>query len=171
MPQMGISVSEGTILEWRKRPGDWIEADETIADVTTDKVDVEIPAPAGGRLESIRVEAGETVAVGTVLAEIDAAARPGEAHPDEDHAPEATPQAAEEKAPEPSGEDRSGFYSPVVRRIADKHNIDLGLVEGTGVGGRVRKRDVLAFIENGETAEPVKEERPLHIESPYRPDE
>src|SRR3954453_8611504 len=141
MPKMGISVSEGTILEWRKRPGDWIEADETIADVTTDKVDVEIPSPASGRLESIKVEVGETVAVGTVLAEIDAGARPGEAHPDEDQAPAAACPPAAEKAPEPSGEDRSGFYSPVVRRIADKHDIDLSQVEGTGVGGRVRKRD------------------------------
>jgi len=167
---MGISVSEGTILEWRKRPGDWIEADETIADVTTDKVDVEIPSPASGRLASIKVEPGETVAVGTVLAEIDSGAKPGEAHPDEDHGAKRPAPATEEKAPESSSEDRSGFYSPVVRRMADKHDVDLSQVEGTGVGGRIRKRDVLAFLENGEAAEPAKVERPLHIESPYRPD-
>ena len=77
MPQMGISVSEGTILEWRKQPGDWVEADETIADVTTDKVDVEIPSPASGRLARILVEPGETVAVGAPIAEIDAGARAG----------------------------------------------------------------------------------------------
>ena len=62
MPQMGVSVAEGTIVEWRKRPGDWVEADETVCDVTTDKVDVEIPSPASGRLERILVEPGETVA-------------------------------------------------------------------------------------------------------------
>ena len=173
MPQMGISVSEGTILEWRKRPGDWIEADETIADVTTDKVDVEIPSPASGRLASVKVEPGETVAVGTVLAEIDAGARPGEAHPDEEHEAAAPAPVTETDTPAPPAADgdRSKFYSPVVRRIADKHNVDLDQVEGTGVGGRVRKRDVLAFLENGETAEPARQERPLHIESPYRPDE
>src|SRR5690349_15782038 len=84
MPKMGISVSEGTILEWRKQPGDWVEADETIADVTTDKVDVEIPSPATGRVAKLIVEAGDTVEVGTVIAEIDSDASPGQAHPDED---------------------------------------------------------------------------------------
>src|SRR5215208_5809468 len=102
MPKMGISVSEGTILEWRKQPGDWVEADETIADVTTDKVDVEIPSPASGRVTKLLVEAGGTVDVGTAIAEIDAAASPGQAHPDEDH------------TPEPDETDRSGFISPVV---------------------------------------------------------
>ena len=86
MPKMGISVSEGTILEWRKQPGDWVEADETIADVTTDKVDVEIPSPASGRLAKIVVEAGDTVPVGEPIAEIDEGARAGEAHPDEETA-------------------------------------------------------------------------------------
>src|SRR5215210_5086222 len=120
MPKMGISVSEGTILEWRKQPGDWVEADETIADVTTDKVDVEIPSPASGRLARIVVEAGDTVPVGETIAEIDPAAQPGQAHPDESHEPETAAPKAE------SGEtDRSAFYSPVVRRIADKHGIDL----------------------------------------------
>ena len=71
MPKMGISVSEGTIVEWRKQPGDWIEADETIADVTTDKIDVEIPSPAGGIVARLVVEAGESVEVGAVIAEID----------------------------------------------------------------------------------------------------
>src|SRR6476659_6057227 len=88
MPQMGISVADGTILEWHKRPGDWVEADETVCDVTTDKVDVEIPAPAAGRLAEIHVEPGETVAVGTVLATLDTGAQPGEAHPEESDAGE-----------------------------------------------------------------------------------
>lgn len=158
MPQMGISVAEGTILEWRKRPGDWVEADETVCDVSTDKVDVEIPSPASGRLERILVEPGETVSVGTPLAELDTAAAPGEAHPEESHS---------EESPEV---DRSRFYSPVVRRIAAEHGIDLERVEGTGVGGRVRKADLLLFLENGGATEErgEREERPLHTESPYQ---
>ncbi len=167
MPKMGISVSEGTILEWRKQPGDWIEADETIADVTTDKVDVEIPSPATGRVINLIVEAGETVDVGTAIAEIDSASSPGQAHPVEDRPP--GPES-EETADE---SDRSGFISPVVRRIADKHGIDLERVEGTGIGGRIRKRDVMGHVSNGH-AKPEAEPRAqpvLHSESPYRPDE
>jgi pyruvate/2-oxoglutarate dehydrogenase complex dihydrolipoamide acyltransferase (E2) component len=160
MPQMGVSVAEGTIVEWRKRPGDWVEADEPICDVSTDKVDVEIPCPASGRLERILVEPGETVSVGTPLAELDTAAAPGEAHP-------------EESRSEPSEVDRSRFYSPVVRRIAVEHGIDLERVEGTGVGGRVRKADLMGLLEDGaakeERGEPeTREERPMHIESPYQ---
>ncbi len=175
MPQMGISVAEGTILEWRKRPGDWVEADESICDVSTDKVDVEIPSPASGRLERILVEPGETVSVGTPLAELDTAAAPGEAHPEESH--EAHAVEAPEGNPEETPEvDRSRFYSPVVRRIAAEHGIDLERVEGSGVGGRVRKADLIAFLENGGAREAPKRdreehgERPMHTESPYRPE-
>ena len=198
MPKMGISVSEGTILEWRKRPGDWVEADETICDVTTDKVDVEIPSPASGRLAKIVAEPGDTIPVGEAIAEIDTEAKPGESHPDEEH-PEASAEGSDgpaagsvaetsSEAPDraaagpvaesqpdsapPAGEnDRSTFYSPVVRRIADKHGVDLEQVQGTGIGGRVRKKDVLAFVESGGAAAEAPAERPLHIESPYKPDE
>jgi 2-oxoglutarate dehydrogenase dihydrolipoamide succinyltransferase (E2 component) len=203
MPKMGISVSEGTILEWRKRPGDWVEADETICDVTTDKVDVEIPSPASGRLAKIVAEPGDTVPVGEPIAEIDTDAKPGESHPDEEgsdrsaagpvaetqeanvsaagpvaetqpRASSASRPAASAGAPvsaPPAGDaDRSSFYSPVVRRIADKHGVDLAQVQGTGVGGRVRKKDVLAFVESGGAAE-APAEKQLHIESPYKPDE
>jgi 2-oxoglutarate dehydrogenase complex dihydrolipoamide succinyltransferase (E2) component len=170
MPKMGISVSEGTILEWRKRPGDWVEADETICDVTTDKVDVEIPSPASGRLAKIVAETGDTVPVGEPIAEIDSAAKPGESHPDESSNGSAAGPVAEAPPPGDGEADRSRFYSPVVRRIAEKHGVDLEQVEGTGIGGRVRKKDVLAFIDGGsETAAP--KERPLHIESPYKPEE
>jgi 2-oxoglutarate dehydrogenase dihydrolipoamide succinyltransferase (E2 component) len=171
MPQMGVSVAEGTIVEWSKRPGDWVERDETVCLVTTDKVDVEIPSPAAGRLSKILVEPGETVDVGTSLAELDAGARPGQAHPEEHHeepeaAPPAEPKGAEEAR---NGEtDRSGFHSPVVRRMADEHGIDLSQVQGTGIGGRIRKRDLVALIESGSEAEEA--ERPLHIESPYQPE-
>ena len=181
MPKMGISVSEGTIVEWRKQPGDWVEADETIADVTTDKVDVEIPSPASGRIASLVVEPGESVAVGEPIAEIDAAARPGEAHPEESavggpQAEVGTPQAEvggrRSAVGNAEGEpDRSGFYSPVVRRVADKHGIDLDQVEGTGVGGRVRKKDVLAYAEAQADDGDAKPAPVLHTESPYRADE
>ncbi len=170
MPKMGISVSEGTIVEWRKQPGDWIEADETIADVTTDKVDVEIPSPASGRLARIVVEAGDSVPVGETIAEIDSAATPGQAHPDEEAGRQQETRDEKREATDPSEPDRSGFYSPVVRRIADKHGIDLERVDGTGIGGRVRKRDVLAHVGNGH-AEPEQRDVPvLHTESPYRPE-
>ena len=192
MPQMGISVSEGTILEWRKQPGDAIEADETICDVTTDKVDVEIPCPASGVVERILVEAGETVSVGTVIAEVGAAGASGaganglaagpvagEGESPElpnDGSPETpspAPPAGEASRAEGSGSgERAGFVSPVVRRMADEHGVDLGRVEGHGVGGRIRKKDLIAFIETGgvESAPSAKPERPLHTESPYVPD-
>jgi pyruvate/2-oxoglutarate dehydrogenase complex dihydrolipoamide acyltransferase (E2) component len=163
---MGISVAEGTIIEWRKRPGDWVDADEVICEVTTDKVDVEIPAPASGRVTRLLAEPGETLAVGQPMAEIDPAASPGQAHPEEGSSGESTPGPVAPSAEESTELDRSSFHSPVVRRLAEEHGVDLGQVEGTGVGGRVRKRDVIAFIEGGE--KPA--ERPLHIESPYQPE-
>ena len=163
MPQMGVSVAEGTIVSWRKRPGDWVEADETVCDITTDKIDTEIPSPASGRLVEILVEENKTVSVGTPLAMIDAGAQPGQAHEIETVRPQAAERVGNGTAPaEP---DRSHVISPVVRRVADEHGIDLSQVTGTGIGGRIRKKDVLAFVET----EP-KKERPLHTESPYRPE-
>jgi 2-oxoglutarate dehydrogenase complex dihydrolipoamide succinyltransferase (E2) component len=157
MPQMGVSVAEGTIVEWTKRPGDWVERDETVCMVTTDKVDVEIPSPAAGRLSRILVDQGDTVEVGTLLAELDVGARPGEPHPEE-HGSDIEEQRAR---PAEDETDRSGFHSPVVRRMAEQHGIDLSQVHGTGIGGRIRKRDLTALIES---------DRPLHTESPYRPE-
>jgi 2-oxoglutarate dehydrogenase complex dihydrolipoamide succinyltransferase (E2) component len=163
MPQMGVSVAEGTIVSWRKRPGDWVEADETVCDITTDKIDTEIPSPASGRLVEILVEENKTVTVGTPLATIDAGAQPGQAHEIETVRPQAAERVGNGTAP--AERDRSHVISPVVRRVADEHGIDLSQVTGTGIGGRIRKKDVLAFVE----AEP-KKERPLHTESPYRPE-
>ncbi|CAN5597857.1 dihydrolipoamide acetyltransferase family protein [soil metagenome] len=152
MPKMGISVSEGTVVEWLKQPGDWVEADETICEATTDKIDVEIPAPSAGRMLEIVAEAGTTVDVGETIARIDAAATAGEAHPDENRAkPERDPDEI----------DRSEYFSPVVKRMAAKHDIDLGRIEGHGVGGRIRKRDLTEHLEARHT------ERPLHSDSPY----
>jgi 2-oxoglutarate dehydrogenase E2 component (dihydrolipoamide succinyltransferase) len=152
MPRMGISVAEGTIVEWRVGPGDEIEADQTICDVSTDKVDVEIPAPASGTLARILVEPGETVEVGTVLAEMKVGGGAAAAEPEPD-----PPEL------DPADPDRSQVYSPVVRRMAADKGVDLEQVEGHGIGGRVRKADLVAFLEE-------KKERPLHTESPYRPE-
>jgi pyruvate/2-oxoglutarate dehydrogenase complex dihydrolipoamide acyltransferase (E2) component len=152
MPQMGVSVAEGTIVAWHKQVGDWVEADETLAEVTTDKIDTEIPSPASGRLAEVLVEPGVTVDIGTPLARIATDARPGEAH-------------VAEAAPEPRPQARR--YSPVVQRIAAEHGIDLDAIQGTGRDGRVRKQDVLALVD---AAPPTPDDPPLHTESPYRPD-
>jgi pyruvate/2-oxoglutarate dehydrogenase complex dihydrolipoamide acyltransferase (E2) component len=167
MPQMGVSVVEGTVVEWKKRVGDWVQADEIIASISTDKIDTDVEAPATGRVQEVIVEVGTTVDVGTVMARIATDAKPGEPHVAEsagaDSVADSTGAAA---SPEREGVRR---YSPVVMRMAAEHGIDLEKIDGTGRGGRVRKQDVLAFLENGATAAP--EEPPMHIESPYRPDE
>jgi 2-oxoglutarate dehydrogenase complex dihydrolipoamide succinyltransferase (E2) component len=166
MPQMGISVSEGTILEWRKSVGDQVEADETICDVTTDKVDVEIPCPATGVLARIVAEPGDTVPVGEPIAEIDTGGGGAATSPDE---PANGAEAARNGADASPEGDRSGFISPVVRRMADEHHVDLSQVEGHGVGGRIRKKDLIEHLETAEE-KPEKPSRPLHTESPYVPD-
>ena len=155
MPQMGVSVAEGTVVAWRVGVGDAIEADQTICEISTDKIDTEVPAPATGVVAEILVAVETTVEVGTVLAKIAVGESSGPAA--------ATgPDAGPVRPPAGNGHAR---YSPVVQRIAAEHGIDLAGVPGTGRGGRVRKQDVLAFLESASSAEP-----PLHIESPYRPD-
>jgi pyruvate/2-oxoglutarate dehydrogenase complex dihydrolipoamide acyltransferase (E2) component len=173
MPQMGVSVAEGTVVEWKKQVGDWVEADEVIAAISTDKIDTDVEAPAAGRLEEILVQVGETVEVGTVLAHIATDAKPGEAHSSEgtseaDVALEAPGDAGELQGDTTEQHERppAKRYSPVVMRMAAEHDIDLSQIEGTGRGGRVRKQDVLAYLENGAASE-----APMHIESPYKPDE
>ena len=155
MPQMGVSVAEGTVVEWKKRVGDWVEADEPIVEISTDKVETEVPSPASGRLASIAVEVDVTVDVGTVLATIDTGAKPGEAHVDE-HNGHAVVADGDHAPP----------ISPVVRRIAAEHHVDLAQVQGTGRRGRVTKKDVMAFVEHEPAAAPA-----LHTESPYREEE
>jgi pyruvate/2-oxoglutarate dehydrogenase complex dihydrolipoamide acyltransferase (E2) component len=176
MPQMGVSVSEGTIVEWRKQVGDWVEYEEAIVDISTDKIDTEVPSPAAGRLAEIIVEVGTTVDVGTVLARLATDAKPGQAHASEQNGAQAQAPAEEAEAPEPAPAPQRAAparaagkrYSPVVQRIAAEHDVDLDQVQGTGRGGRVRKQDVLAFVESGGGAGVA--EPPLHIESPYRPE-
>jgi multifunctional 2-oxoglutarate metabolism enzyme len=154
MPQMGESVSEGTVLTWHKQEGDWVEKDETLVEVSTDKVDAEVPSPASGKLVKILAQEDETIEVGQPLAELE----PGE----EEQVPSAAKSAdgsaqsapPETPAPEPTtviaaeGDARS---TPVARRAAAAHGIDLSEVSGSGTGGRIVKDDVLAHAEqNGD---------------------
>jgi pyruvate/2-oxoglutarate dehydrogenase complex dihydrolipoamide acyltransferase (E2) component len=154
MPQMGVSVAEGTVVEWKKRVGDWVEADEPIVEISTDKVETEVPSPASGRVVEILVEVGGTVDVGVVLARVDTEAAPGVAHVDEEVAGRRSQVAGKAHAPP---------ISPVVRRIAAEHQINLEEIKGTGRLGRVTKKDVTAFIHGQSKPEPT-----LHTESPYR---
>jgi 2-oxoglutarate dehydrogenase E2 component (dihydrolipoamide succinyltransferase) len=165
MPQMGVSVSEGTITRWLKQEGEQVESDEPLLEISTDKVDTEVPSPASGTLTQILVQEGETVDVGTKLGQIGGAAAetPAPAAEPEPQAPAAeepepaapTPTAAPEPSaapppasgPAPSGNGKA-FVSPVVARIAGEHGIDPSQVPGTGTGGRVTKKDILAFVES-----------------------
>src|SRR4051794_8454212 len=185
MPQMGVSVAEGTIADWKKKPGDWIERDETICEISTDKIETEIPSPVAGRVTEILIEVGVTVPVGEVLARIDTESKPGQSHADEHPSDDGAgmggggeadaPAPAADVAPANGGNGHSTEHpppiSPVVRRIAAEHHVDLDQLHGTGMRGRITKKDVLAFIENAEPrqAEP-RPEPVLHMESPYRED-
>ena len=175
MPQMGVSVAEGTIVAWRKRVGDWVEADEAIVEISTDKVETEIPSPASGRVSEILVEPGVTVEVGALLARIDAEARPGVAHVDEGSEPEPQGVGSRVSGVGNGSGDHAPPISPVVRRMADEHGVDLSRVEGTGRRGRVTKKDLLAFLgDTPDTRHPTPDTQPepaLHSESPYREEE
>jgi pyruvate dehydrogenase E2 component (dihydrolipoamide acetyltransferase) len=190
MPQMGVSVSEGTVTRWAKQVGESVEADETLLEISTDKVDTEVPSPASGVVSEILVQEGETVEVGTLLARIGgegegAAPVPQQeappAEPEPAPQPQAAPPAPEPQAAEPepavpaaaaeaSGNGRS-FVSPVVARIAAEHGIDPTQVPGTGGGGRVTKKDIQAFIESGAQAQPAAapEAAPAPAEAPPEP--
>jgi len=171
MPQMGVSVSEGTILKWLKQVGDTIEADEPLLEISTDKVDTEVPSPGSGVVQEILVQEGETVEVGTRLAVIApegaAAAEPEpEPEPAAEPAPAEAPAAAAPPTPAPAatpapvangGAGERTFVSPVVARIAAEHSVDVSQVTGTGAGGRVTKKDILAYVESGRAPPPVAE--------------
>jgi 2-oxoglutarate dehydrogenase E2 component (dihydrolipoamide succinyltransferase) len=158
MPQMGESIAEGTITRWIRQVGERIERDEPLFEISTDKVDAEIPAPSTGVLVEIRRHAGDTVPVNEVVAVIDTAAvataGPGtvaEAIP-QPLGPQAVSQPASTQAA-PAGGQAGRFVSPVVRRISAQYGVDPHQVPGTGAGGRVTKRDILAFVErNGAAA-------------------
>ena len=157
MPKMGESIQEGKILRWLKQPGDKIAKDETILEISTDKVDSEIPSPSSGVLTKIIVPEGETVEVGTVIATVDTDENATVAAPSTEAPPKAQPQApppAAVPAPAkqkpgavPPGETR--FYSPLVRTIAQKEGIgmaELDSIPGSGNGGRLRKTDLMAYL-------------------------
>jgi pyruvate dehydrogenase E2 component (dihydrolipoamide acetyltransferase) len=150
MPQMGESIAEGTVSKWLKKVGDSVERDEPILEISTDKVDAEIPAPSAGILVEIVVAAGATVEVGTVVAYIDpVAGASAEAERSPAVAAPAGPQPIPISEGEASAEDRLRTRStPVVRKIAEEHGIDIASVPGTGYAGRVTKQDILGFIES-----------------------
>ena len=163
MPQMGVSVSEGTILKWLKQVGDTIAADEPLLEISTDKVDTEVPSPGSGVVREILVQEGDTVEVGTRLAVIapDGATveEPVAVEPEPVGAPVPEPVVAEAPAapaPVPGNGGAGGktFVSPVVARIAAEHGVDLSQVPGTGTGGRVTKKDIVAFVDSGGQAAP-----------------
>jgi 2-oxoglutarate dehydrogenase E2 component (dihydrolipoamide succinyltransferase) len=200
MPQMGVSVSEGTITRWLKQEGEQVEADEPLLEISTDKVDTEVPSPASGTLTQILVQEGQTVDVGTKLGQIGGSAtaeapaasapEPAAAAPAEPATAEAAAEAeaaspAETPAPtapepsaappaaaqQPSGNGKA-FVSPVVARIASEHGVDPSQVPGTGSGGRVTKKDILAYVESGgaqqqaPATEPAAAPEPAQVEAP-----
>jgi pyruvate dehydrogenase E2 component (dihydrolipoyllysine-residue acetyltransferase) len=179
MPQMGESIAEGTIVRWIKKVGDSVDRDEPLFEISTDKVDAEIPSPAAGVLTAIQVKEGETVPVNSVVATIgaageapaptpkatngaakseqaDATGTPGAAvaspaPPDTEDSPAAHPAPAAPAAPsrpELSAAELRQKSSPLVRKIAKEHNVDISQISGSGIGGRVTKNDILGFIES-----------------------
>jgi pyruvate dehydrogenase E2 component (dihydrolipoamide acetyltransferase) len=189
MPQMGESIAEGTIVRWLKSVGEDVDRDEPLFEISTDKVDAEIPSPVSGRLAEIRVKEGETVPVNSVVAIIGAAGETTTAAPTASPAAAPNPQAS---ATAPAAEDEAADAdaeadgadephrqksSPVVRRIAREHNVDISKIQGTGINGRVTKQDILGFIESG-GAEPVATGAAKSVPAPspasgpvYRPGE
>jgi 2-oxoglutarate dehydrogenase E2 component (dihydrolipoamide succinyltransferase) len=180
MPQMGESIAEGTIVRWIKKVGDQVDRDEPLFEISTDKVDAEIPSPAAGVLTDIKVKEGETVPVNSVVAVIggvgetaSAAAAPAENSSSEPGVPQAAagqPEVVSGAAAADSGEQaqedesqpfdgaeggpstddlRRQRSSPLVRRIAKEHDVDIRLIKGMGISGRVTKQDILGFIEAG----------------------
>jgi pyruvate dehydrogenase E2 component (dihydrolipoamide acetyltransferase) len=168
MPELGESITEGTITRWLKQEGDQVEADEPLFEVSTDKVDTEVPSPVAGVLQSIKVQADETVEVGAELAVIGgggggkAEAEPAEAKEEkpveakeeaaEDGAGAEAAEAEEKPAARAKGDGKgngkaAAGVSPLVRRLAREHDVDLSQVEGSGTGGRVRREDVEAFVQ------------------------
>jgi 2-oxoglutarate dehydrogenase E2 component (dihydrolipoamide succinyltransferase) len=169
MPQMGESIVEGTITKWLKKPGDKVQRDEPLFEISTDKVDAEIPAPASGVLREIKVSEGTTVQVNTVVGTIasdgEGAAAPAKPAPaaqapekkaerkeeKKEAAPPAVSPASAPEAAEPA-EDEEARSSPLVRKIAREHGISLSQISGTGLGGRITKQDITAFIERQSSA-------------------
>ncbi|MGI9602557.1 MAG: dihydrolipoamide acetyltransferase family protein [Acidimicrobiales bacterium] len=165
MPQLGETVTEGTITKWFKQPGDAVAMDEVLFEVSTDKVDSEVPSPAAGTLMEILVPEGDTVEVGVVLARLgDAGAAPAAAAPAAEPEPAAAPPPPEPAAPEPAAPAAPAAaapvdglpLSPVVRRLITEHGIDASTITGTGAGGRITRADVEAVIPAGGAPAPAQ---------------
>jgi len=162
MPQMGESIVEGTLTKWLKKPGERVERDEPLFEISTDKVDTEIPSPVAGTLAEVLVEEGKTVGINTVVARIESGAAatrpaaPSAPAPAPSDAPVAAPPVKVSAPPpveEPPAEP-TGPLSPLVRKMARENNIDLSRVRGTGAGGRISKQDVEAYLAQSATAPP-----------------
>ncbi len=178
MPQMGESIVEGTITKWLKKPGDKVQRDEPLFEISTDKVDAEIPAPASGVLQEIKVTEGTTVGVNTVVGTIsvdgEAAAAPAKAAAPAPAAEKPSAKAEENKAegkktdemkpapappPPPAAaaheDEEEARSSPLVRKIAREHGVSLSQISGTGLGGRITKQDIMSFIESQGSSQPA----------------
>jgi pyruvate dehydrogenase E2 component (dihydrolipoamide acetyltransferase) len=184
MPQMGESIAEGTITKWLKKIGEHVDRDEPLFEISTDKVDAEIPSPAAGTLTEVRFKEGDTVEVNTVVAVLDgnqASAAPSAPSVSEQAAPEPPPPPAPEPPPppvetkpapvetkpEPNAADlRRTKSSPLVRKIAKEHNVDISQLEGTGMSGRVTKNDILSYIESGAPATAAPQAAPERAPAP-----
>ena len=171
MPQMGESIVEGTITKWLKKPGDKVQRDEPLFEISTDKVDAEIPAPASGVLQEIKVTEGTTVGVNTVVGTIaidgesaatKPAAAPAKPAPSESSAgvppavagasrPRTPAQETQPQASPAKDDEEETRSSPLVRKIAREHNVSLSQITGTGLGGRITKQDIMQFIESQES--------------------
>ncbi len=192
MPQMGESIAEGTIVRWIKKVGDKVDRDEPLFEISTDKVDAEIPSPAAGVVSEIRVKEGETVAVNSVVAVIGQAgeavaakepmaadakpAQPPKPSAQGDGAPASAPAAAQGasagQAASPTTEDAiRQRSSPLVRKIAQEHNVDISHIQGSGIAGRVTKEDILAYVagQNGQERREGQEGRQPAAQKPAAP--
>src|SRR5258708_5965557 len=178
MPQMGESIVEGTLTRWLKKPGDRVERDEPLFEISTDKVDTEIPAPSAGILGEILVQEGTTVGINTIVGRINtdgtAAASPASAT-----APSAPAPAAAPVAPAPAATtaaptvvsavgEEAGPLSPLVRKMARENQIDLSKVKGTGAGGRITKQDLEQYL-NGRSVAPARARAPEQAAPPPPP--
>jgi 2-oxoglutarate dehydrogenase E2 component (dihydrolipoamide succinyltransferase) len=178
MPQMGESIVEGTLTKWLKKPGETIGRDEPLFEISTDKVDTEIPSPAAGTLAEVLIEEGKTVGINTVVARINdgsgaPAAAPQPAAQAQQAPPPPAPVAEADGTPEPVAtvvEETAGPLSPLVRKMARENNIDLAQVKGTGAGNRITKQDLETYLSSKRQAEPPAPPQPqAPLQAPAAP--